>query len=62
LPGSEFGTSNFEYIFRLAYVNFDGKQAMNAAKTEDVDGRFIEKYCSDTIAAMKEIADWFSCL
>jgi aspartate aminotransferase len=62
LPGSEFGCSAFEYIFRLSYVNFDGRKAINAATNEEVDETFIKKYCPDTLKAMEEIADWFRSL
>ncbi len=59
LPGSEFGCSPYEYIFRLSYVNFDGKQAINAAKKEEVDIDFIKKYCPGTLEAMEQIVEWF---
>ncbi|MCU0387794.1 MAG: pyridoxal phosphate-dependent aminotransferase [Chitinophagaceae bacterium] len=59
LPGSEFGRSEKEMTLRLSYVNFDGKTAMEAAKTETVNRLFIEKYCSDTIESMWELKEWF---
>jgi len=59
LPGSEFGCSPFEFTLRLSYVNFDGKRAITAAKAEEVDEAFIEKYCGITLEAMEKMVDWF---
>jgi aspartate aminotransferase len=59
LPGSEFGCSPFEFTLRLSYVNFNGGAAMEAAKKEEVNESFAEKYCSSTLEAMHKMIDWF---
>lgn len=59
LPGSEFGCSLFEYTLRLSYVNFNGHDAMEAAKHEEVNEDFINKHCPDTIKALNLIVNWF---
>jgi len=58
LPGSEFGCPPSLYTMRISYVNFDGRKALDAANTETVDDTFIEKYCPETLEAMKEIGNW----
>lgn len=62
LPGSEFGCPPSVYTLRISYVNFDGRKAIDAAIAETVDDFFIEKYCPDTLAAMKAIVKWVSAL
>lgn len=62
LPGSEFGCLPSVYTMRLSYVNFDGGKALDAAKNEPVDDKFIETYCAETIDAMKEIVKWIKAL
>ena len=58
LPGDDFGRPADEFTARIAYVDFDGERALEAAKTEPVDVNFIRKYCSNTVVAIEKICDW----
>jgi aspartate aminotransferase len=62
LPGEAFGCAPRELTARLAYVNFDGARALVAAEEIPKDsglGRdFLEKYCTQTVAAIDELARW----
>jgi aspartate aminotransferase len=62
LPGSEFGRPKTEMTLRLSYVNFDGRAAMDAAKTEPVDDAFLARYCGQTLEAMHVLTAWFKAL
>jgi len=60
LPGSDFGRDEKELTTRIAYVDFDGEQALSAAyKTEeDINESFLRKYCANTITAIDKICKW----
>ncbi len=62
LPGSEFGRPEKELTARIAYVNFDGRKALNAALAVK-DGTplkkpFAARHCPETIEAIERIARW----
>jgi aspartate aminotransferase len=62
LPGSDFGRPAAELTVRLAYVDFDGSQALAAAETlaldEPIGTEFLERYCSRTLAAVERLGKW----
>ncbi|WP_022671381.1 pyridoxal phosphate-dependent aminotransferase [Hippea alviniae] len=58
LPGDDFGRPEDELTARIAYVDFDGKLALEAAKNEEVNEEFLRKYCSNTVVAIDRICDW----
>jgi len=62
LPGVDFERPLEEMTARLAYVNFDGAQALAASKQipldQNLDDSFIQTHCADTLEAMKRIAVW----
>ncbi|HSM02896.1 MAG TPA: aminotransferase class I/II-fold pyridoxal phosphate-dependent enzyme [Acidimicrobiia bacterium] len=64
LPGSAFGRSPHELTARLAYVDFDGAQALAAAEAiprdQELDAAFLDQYCANTIRAAEVIADWIA--
>ncbi len=60
LPGSDFGCPNNQLMARLAYVNFDGVKAMDAARIEDVDSSFVFKYCWETIEGVQKLVKWLN--
>jgi aspartate aminotransferase len=64
LPGSVFGRPESELTARIAYVNFNGENALKAADglkdNEPVSNEFIKEFCSDTIEAIDKISDWVS--
>ena len=58
LPGTAFGRPDDELTARLAYVNFDGAAALEAARETDVDPAFVETHCDRTIAAVNRLCEW----
>ncbi len=62
LPGADFGRPADELTARLAYVNFDGAQALVGAQqvppSAGLDGTFLSRYCRDTLAAVDALAAW----
>jgi aspartate aminotransferase len=63
LPGREFGRPKYEYTARLAYVNFDGHRALEAAtqlidKRQPIDEAFLRDYCNEPITAIKLMCAW----
>ncbi|AEA34353.1 pyridoxal phosphate-dependent aminotransferase [Hippea maritima] len=60
LPGDDFGRPSDEFTARIAYVDFDGEVALEAAKKEEVDEKFLRKYCANTIEAIDRVCDWVS--
>ena len=62
LPGYAFGRPPEELTARLAYINFDGKKALEAADKisadEPLDDNFLEKYCKGPIVAIERLCEW----
>lgn len=62
LPGVDFGRKPSELVFRIAYVDFDGEQALNAVneyyQNKDLDIDFIHKYAPKIIGAMDSLENW----
>ena len=62
LPGADFERPLTELTARLAYVNFDGAEALAASHEISLDhelpGDFLSVHAADTIEAMQRIADW----
>ncbi len=62
LPGSDFGRKETELTARIAYVDFNGEKALEAAyKTkEEINEAFLRKYCANTMTAIDKICEWVS--
>jgi len=62
LPGSAFGRPDSELSARIAYVNFDGSNALAASETiplhQSLPEDFISTICPETIGAAQDIAVW----
>ena len=62
LPGSNFGRPDDELTARLAYVDFDGARALEAAEqlpqSENLDDQFLELYTPNIIDAIDKIVTW----
>ncbi|MBD3334227.1 MAG: aminotransferase class I/II-fold pyridoxal phosphate-dependent enzyme [Candidatus Eisenbacteria bacterium] len=62
LPGEAFGRSPQELTARMAYVDFDGAEAMAASETHPIDKPLPEEFTGvvahKMIRAMELIADW----
>lgn len=64
LPGSDFGRPADELTCRLAYVDFDGGQCLNAAESiphdRELSDDFLRAHCSNVLAGIDRIAEWLN--
>ena len=64
LPGSCFGRDDKELTARIAYVDFDGTQAIAAMEkipnNQSDANLFLKKHCSDILTAVDRICDWLN--
>lgn len=61
LPGTDFGRPATEFTIRLAYVDFDGGQALAAADPgRAMDGAFARRHCPTVMAAADRIKAWLN--
>jgi len=62
LPGSAFGRSRGELTARLAYVDFDGAQALAASEEASLDRELSEevlaRVCSPTLEGIARLVEW----
>jgi aspartate aminotransferase len=62
LPGSHFGRPKEELTARIAYVDFDGARALEAAEqfdpTKPLDESFLENYTHNTLTAIDLMVSW----
>lgn len=61
LPGSVFGRPSEELTARLAYVDFDGQAALDAAaafQDRDLGEAFLRERCGDVLEAIDRICTW----
>jgi aspartate aminotransferase len=62
LPGVNFGRDPKELTARMAYVNFDGPNALAASENIPLDRSlpedFTNKWCGDTLIGTQRIVDW----
>ncbi|MGD8932772.1 MAG: pyridoxal phosphate-dependent aminotransferase [Chromatiales bacterium] len=59
LPGSDFGRPADEFTLRLAYVDFDGAAALQAADTDPaLDEDFLWRHCANVMTAIDRIGAW----
>jgi aspartate aminotransferase len=66
LPGVDFGRAPEELTARLAYVNFEGKKALEAAKqvptSLPLDDNFLYSYCAGPVVATEKLCKWLNSL
>jgi aspartate aminotransferase len=66
LPGADFGRPPDELSLRIAYVNFDGAQALRQAAAYDhrgeVDEAFLRRYCGPVLEGIDRLAEWLDAL
>ncbi|MEJ2056534.1 MAG: hypothetical protein P8X39_01690 [Desulfofustis sp.] len=59
MPGSDFGRPKEELSVRIAFVDFNGAEALNNYPDDGIISRtFIGSHCSRTIEAVRRIVDW----
>ena len=61
LPGSDFGINENHLITRIAFVDFDGKQALELAKKHsNLSEDFLKIACSNIVNGINELKYWIS--
>lgn len=64
LPGSDFGRKPEEMTARLAYVDFNGKEALAALKSvpadQSLDEAFLKTYCGNVMEAIDRLCEWMT--
>jgi aspartate aminotransferase len=62
LSGRDFGRVPEELTARLAYVNFEGKKALEAAiqipSALPLNDKFLYSYCAGPVVATEKLCDW----
>ena len=59
LPGSAFGRPDHELSLRLAFVDFDGADALDAlAAGETLDAAFLKRHCGRVVEGIEAMARW----
>ncbi|MFQ5739990.1 MAG: pyridoxal phosphate-dependent aminotransferase [Acidobacteriota bacterium] len=62
LPGSDFGRPPHELTARLAYVDFDGAEALKAVdnlpEDQPAGDAFVDRYCRRTVQAIRDLCAW----
>ncbi len=60
LPGVSFGCEPQTLTARLAYVNFDGEKALEAAAAveDPLDASFVETHCAPVVEAIERLCEW----
>lgn len=66
LPGKDFGRPEEELTARIAYVDFDGAQALAASEhiplDQDIGDDFLKTYCYNTKKGIDILCDWVESL
>lgn len=63
LPGSDFGRQPEELTTRIAYVDFNGAQALEAAYglgEEPLDEKFVRAQCGRLVKAFDKLGNWMN--
>jgi aspartate aminotransferase len=64
LPGTDFGRPAIELTTRLAFVDFDGAKALQAANripvNKELDNTFLESYCTNVVVGIERLGQWLA--
>ena len=56
-----FGINENHLITRIAFVDFDGKQALDLANNQSrLSEEFLKKACPNIVNGINELKDWIS--
>ena len=59
LPGMDFGRPAEEFTFRLAFVDFDGEQALQLIDSNLEQEDFINRCCQDIKIGIEQLNNYF---
>jgi len=64
LPGKDFAPAGNELTARITYVDFNGKQVLNASMEIGIENElsesFIREFCPRMVEAFDRLGNWFS--
>jgi hypothetical protein len=64
LPGSDFGRNSEELTARLAYVDFNGRAAIESLDSHEenspIEEEFLKKHCENVLEAIDRICNWLN--
>ena len=64
LPGNAFGYKPEQLVARIAYVDFNGPNALAASQeiglNTDLDEEFLHKWCPKIVEGTKRMQEWLS--
>lgn len=61
LPGSDFGRPEQELTARIAFIDFNGSDALNNYPDNNlIDEQYINRYCGKSLEAIQQIVEWLS--
>ena len=59
LPGSVFGIQNELLISRIAFVDFDGRKALDLMQNNNrIPEDFLQKACPKIVKGIKKLKEW----
>ena len=59
LPGTDFGFNEHQLIARIAFVDFNGKQALNLAKNQSsLSEEFLKNACPNIVNGINALVKW----
>ena len=59
LPGSDFGINEKKLITRIAFVDFNGEQALKKAKNmSNLTNKFLEITCPNIVNGIHALKEW----
>ena len=59
LPASEFGFNPKRMLTRLSYIDFNGKEFLNASINGKIlNDKIIEKYAPNVVEGIKKLSNW----
>ncbi|MBN1199811.1 MAG: aminotransferase class I/II-fold pyridoxal phosphate-dependent enzyme, partial [Bacteroidales bacterium] len=66
LPGSDFARNGEELTARMAYVDFNGQDALNAAmenfQENSLHDSFVQEYCPNIVKGIERLGNWMTSL
>ena len=65
LPGADFGLEPKQLVIRMAYVDFDGRKAIEQSEKINLDplpDTFVKDYCPNVYIGMIKLLDWIDAL
>ncbi len=60
LPGTDFGRKAHEFLFRMAYVDFDGTKALEYLQSNSINDDLVNACAPRVVKAMERLGNWLN--